>query len=196
MEKNFDISKENTLSPSSTALIIYEDKTPLIIVDDEKSESTEEKTRKKPYRAFGIISFVFSIFSLFAVMIIAVPTALNLLSPIITTLSAPFTMLIPLAFLIVSFLIILVVFVSLMPAPIIGLIFATVDENKNIQRTFSGEFGNTTSLISLLTMLACMIVTVVIYIIPLIISAIIKLAQFIGLIALIIKLVEWISNLI
>ena len=190
MEKNFDISTENTSSPSSTALVIYEDKSPLIIVDDEKSESIEPKAKKKPCRTFGIISFVFSIFSLFAVMIIAVPTAFNILSPIITAISSPITVLIPLAFLIVSFLIIFVLFVSLMPAPIIGLIFATIDGNKNIQRTFLAEFGITASLVSLVTLLACMVITLIIYIIPLIISIIFEILKLTGIITGITLLIQ------
>lgn len=187
MEKSIDLTNENSTIAPSTSLVLYEDKNPLIIVDDEKG-AAEEKP-KKIRHAFGIVSFVFSIFSLLAVIIMGVPTAFNCFSPILTTVTAPFTFIIPLALLIFSFLIIFVLFVLMMPAPIIGLIFATVDGNKNGQRTFLGEFGNTTSLVSLLTLLACMVISLLIYLIPLLISLIIEVAKIAGLIALIAGLI-------
>ena len=186
MENNLNIS-----NGKSTELILYEDKTPLVIVDDaKKADEAIEKKPQKVHRAFGIISFVFSIFSLIAVMIIAVPTSFNLMSPILTTIATPFTMLVPLAFLIVSFLIIFVVFVLMMPAPIIGLIFATIDGNKNSQRTFLGEFGNTASLVSLLSSLACLVITLIIYIIPLLISILFEIAKLAGIITGITLLIQ------
>lgn len=185
MEKKFDISNENNPIVSNADLIIYEDKSPLIIVDDEK-EATEEEKPRKVCRAFGIVSFVFSIFSLIGTIIVAVPTAFNLLSPSITTIPSIVGIWgLPLFFLIPSFLIVFVIFVFMFPAPIIGLIFATVDENKNAKKTFLGEFGNTASLVSLLTMVASVIISVIIYIIPLIISLIINLVFWIFIAAIV-----------
>ena len=185
MKKNLNTSCENpVLVANSNELTIYEDKCPVVIVDDKKEFSKASDIKPtKINRVYGIISFVFAIFSLFAVMIIAIPTSFNIMSPIITTISATFTFLVPLAFLIISFLVIFIVFVLMMPAPIISLIMASIDGNKNRQKTFFGEFGNTTSLVTLLIMIACMVITLVIYIIPLIFSIIIQIAKLIGFIS-------------
>ena len=73
----------------------------------------------------------------------------------------------------------------MLPSPIIALIFAAIDDNKNAQKTFLGEFGNSSALVSLVTMIACIVVTLVIYIIPLIISLFFELAKIVGLVAFI-----------
>lgn len=171
------------------SLIVYEDKSPTTVEikegsNDKKANKQNEKSQKK-VRGFGITSFAFSIFSLFAVMIMGIPLAIGIFTHIIPTLASLISPFLSLLFLIVAFLIGFGLLLLTIPSSIIGLIFASVDKRKNQDGTFLGNMGHTTSFVSLMASLASFVVLLILYIIPLILSVILQIFKTVGLAALI-----------
>lgn len=195
LENEQDI--DNKQNATNNSLITYEDKTPAIVEENKNEEATTNEPEAVPYKissSLGIVSFVFSMFSLCAVMIMGLPTMVSIVLSILNIITVPFTPIIPLFLFVSSITVVALFFLVTMPASIIGLILGSVEEKKLSEHSVIGEFAFTISKISLFVSLACLVVVAIIYIVPLIVSLFFEAARFAVIIAFFVDLFKLIFN--